>query len=142
MALIAGMKEFLGLDYYRKREMRDKLDLLGAAEAHILWKTRLWHHIQGTIREPLESALIGQAGVCHLGNWIRVQELEPFRGLPAFEQLSEAHLQFHQFGEIIVKKLKLGDRGGAEAVFKSDYSQSLRRIIQALTEINKHLQEV
>jgi hypothetical protein len=141
MALFAGMKDFFGFDYYHKRNLRERLNLLGVAEAHILWKTRLGHHIQGNIREPLEAALVGQDHICQLGSWINGKEFEPFRELPEFTQLSEAHLQFHQLGRLIVERLKVGDRSGAETIFRTEYNQSLRRTILALTEINKHLQE-
>lgn len=141
MALFAGMKDFFGFDHYHQRNLRDKLNLIGVAEAHILWKTRLGHHIQGNIREPLEAALVGQDSVCQLGRWISGQEFAPFRELPEFTQLSEAHQQFHQLGRLIIERLKMGDRSGAESIFKNEYSQSLRRTIQALTEINKHLHQ-
>lgn len=141
MALLAGMKDFFGFDYYHKRDMRDRLNLIAAAEAHVLWKARLGHHVQGSIREPLEAALIGQDGICQLGSWINGSVFQPFRGTETYQQLSEAHQQFHQFGKDIVDRLKAGDRNGAEAIFKNEYSQSLRRIILSLTEINKLLQE-
>lgn len=141
MALLAGMKDFFGFDYYHKRDMRDRLNLIAAAEAHVLWKARLGHHVQGSIREPLEAAMIGQDGICQLGSWINGSVFQPFRGTETYQQLSEAHQQFHRFGKDIVDRLKAGDRNGAEAIFKNEYSQSLRCIILSLTEINKLLQE-
>ncbi len=141
MALLSGVKDFLGVDRSRKRELRSRLNLVAAAEAHILWKTRLGHHVQGNIRESLDSAPLGQDGICQLGNWISGSVLEPFCDMEVHRQLSEAHQQFHQFGAHIIERLKAGDRASAAAIFKNEYSQSLRHIIQALTEINKHLQE-
>lgn len=141
MAMLSGVKDFLGVDRSRKRELRNRLNLVAVAEAHILWKTRLGHHVQGNIRESLDSAPLGQDGICQLGIWINGSVLEPFCDLEVHRQLSEAHQQFHQFGTHIIEKLKAGDRAGAAAIFRNEYSQSLRHIIQALTEINKHLQE-
>lgn len=140
MATITGM-DFSVAAYDRKHDVRKKLNLLGVAEAHIVWKACLWHHIQGNIREPLDIALSGQDGICQLGNWINGKELGYLRGVPEFERLSEAHQQFHQFGALIVEKLKAGDPGGASAVFKDGYSTSLRNMIQSLTWLNRHLQE-
>ncbi len=137
--MLANMKEFIGTDGYRKRVMRDRLNLLAAAEAHVLWKTRLGHHVQGNIRESLESAPLGQDGICQLGNLIHGSVFEPFCETDEFKQLTEAHQQFHQFGEQIIEKLKAGDRSGAGTIFNNEYSHSLRRIIQSLTEINKYL---
>lgn len=141
MTLLTGVKDFLGVNRPQKRDLRGRLNLVAAAEAHILWKTRLGHHVHGNIRESLGSAPLGQDGICQLGSWINGSVLEPFCEPETHRQLSEAHRQFHQFGESIIERLKAGDRGGAAAIFSHEYSQSLRRIIQALTEINKHLQE-
>ncbi len=141
MALLTGVKDFLGVNYARKRELRGGLNLVAAAEAHILWKTRLGHHVQGNIRESLESAPLGQDGICQLGSWINGSVLEPFCEPEVCQQLSEAHQQFHQFGALIIERLKAGDRSGAAEIFRNEYNQSLRQIIQALTEINKCLQE-
>lgn len=137
MALLAGVKDFFGFD--EARASRKELNLLGAAEAHILWKARLGHHIEGNIREPLEHVLVGQSGFCQLGCWISGPELEPFRELPEFDQLKESHRQFHQFGGLIVEKLKAGERSAAREIFRNEYNQALRAIIQALTGINRHL---
>jgi methyl-accepting chemotaxis protein len=139
MALLAGVKDFFGLN--ERRAVCNELNLLGAAEAHILWKARLGHHIEGNIREPLEHVLVGQSGFCQLGCWINGPELEPFRDMPEFEQLKEAHRQFHQFGGLIVDRLKVGERSAAREIFRNEYNQALRAIIQALTGINRQIQE-
>ena len=141
MALLTGVKDFLGIISARKRELRGRLNLVAAAEEHILCKTRLGHHVQGNLREPLESAALGQDGICQLGSWINGSVLEPFCEPEVHQQLSEAHQQFHQFGALIIERLKAGDRSGAAEIFRNEYNQSLRQIIQALTEINKCLQE-
>ena len=138
---MTGVKDFFGVNRSQKRELRSRLNLVAAAEAHILWKTRLGHHVQGNIRESLDSAPLGQDGICQLGSWINGSVLEPFCELEVHQQLSEAHHQFHQFGVLIIERLKAGDRNGAAAIFRNEYNQSLRHIIQALTEINKRLQE-
>ncbi len=141
MALIGSVKNLLGANRSQKRELRGRLNLVAAAEAHILWKTRLGHHVQGNMRESLASAPLGQDGICQLGSWINGSVLEPFCEPDVHRQLSEAHQQFHQFGDLIIESLKAGNRRGAEAMFGNEYSQSLRRIIQALTAINKRLRE-
>lgn len=141
MAVSVGVQNFLDLGVQPKREMRSRLNLVAAAEAHILWKTRLGHHVHGSIREPLESAPLGQDGICQLGSWIKGSVFEPLRGSDVYQQLSDAHQQFHQMGALIIEKLKAGDRNGAEKIFLNEYSQALRHIIQSLIEINKILQE-
>jgi hypothetical protein len=141
MALVADVKDFLGINYDRKRDIRRQWNILGMAEAHIVWKTRLWHHIQGDIRESLDATLLGQTGVCQLASLIRSRELEHLRDQPEFGQLSDAHQQFHKSGALIVEHLKVGDFNSATATFKGEYSTSLRDMIQSLTWLNRHLQE-
>ncbi len=141
MALSIGMKGFFGLGAQPKSELRSKLNLVAAAEAHILWKTRLGHHVQGSIREALEPAPVGQDGICQLGSWINGSAFEPFRGSEIYQQLSDAHQQFHRMGALIIEKLKAGDRNEAEKIYMNEYSQALRHTIQSLIEINKILQE-
>jgi len=140
MLLPDGMKDFLGANS-QKRELRNRFNLVAAAEAHILWKVRLGHHVEGNMRESLDSAPLGQDGICQLGSWINGSVLAPFCEPEMHRQLSEAHEQFHRLGVLVIEKLKAGDRRGAAAIFGNEYSQSLRRIIQALTAINKRLQD-
>lgn len=142
MASLADVRLYFGPERRSpKRELRSRLNLVAAAEAHILWKTRLGHHVQGTIRESLDSAPLGQDGICQLGSWINGSVLEPFCLPGVHGELREAHQQFHHLGMRIIELLKAGDRTGAAEMFRNGYSESLRRIIRALTEINKQLQD-
>ena len=141
MALPVSMKGFFGFGAQPKRELRGKFNLVAVAETHILWKTRLGHHVRGNIHEPLESALFGQDNICQLGSWINGSAFEPLRGSAVYQQLHDAHQQFHQMGAVIIERLKTGDHSDAEKIFVNEYSQSLRQIIQSLVEINKILQE-
>jgi len=103
MALLAGVKDFLGVNHAQKRELRGRLNLVAAAEAHILWKTRLGHHVQGNIRESLESARSGKMVFASWGAGSTGSVLEPFCEPEVHQQLSEAHKQFHQFGALIIE---------------------------------------
>lgn len=141
MAFFEDIKGFFKFDADRKRDIRDQFNLLAAAETHVLWKTRLGHHVQGSVHEEVESTSVGQGGLCQLGSWINSADFEFFQSFPEYELLQEAHLKFHHAGDLIVEKLQAGHRGEAAVIFKGEYNQSLRRIIQALTNINQHLQE-
>ena len=139
--LISGTKDFFKFDTYRKHDIRSRCDLVSVAETHVLWKTRLGYYIQGNIHEPLELSLVGQDGICQLESWINSMVLEPFCDKEVYSQLIKSHQQFHQFGALIIEKLQAEDHVGAAIIFKNEYSLSLRRIIQSLTEINKQLQD-
>lgn len=113
------------------------LNLVTAAEAHVLWKTRLGHHVAGNMREPLESAPLAQDEFCRLGSWIEGSVFAPFCEPELLRQLSAAHQQFHRLSMHIVELLEAGDRSGAEAVYSDEYSRSLRDIIAALAIIDR-----
>jgi len=137
MTLLDKMTGFLNTGVTIKRDMRDRINLISAAEKHVLLKVHLGHHVYGRSRETLDSSIYAHDGLCQLGSWINGWVFEPFRESDAYKQLSHAHQQFHELGATIIEKLQAGDRGGAEAIFRNEYSQSLHHIIQALTEINK-----
>lgn len=131
--------EYESLDCGCKRGLRDRLNIIAAAEAHVVWKNRLGHHVQGVSREPLGAALLGQDGVCQLGNLIDGAAFSSFRGMPEFGQLREAHQQFHQLASVVVEKLQKQDIDGAQTLFNNEYSFALRDILQSLSKINRLL---
>lgn len=141
MALFSDVKGFFRFDTDRKRDLRDKFNLLGAVETHVMWKDSLGNYVQGSMSGPVEAILAGRCETCELDLWLNSAECELLRGMPEFAQLHESHQKFHQSGALIVEKLQAGDRNEALLIFKSEYNQALRRLIQALTNINKHLQE-
>lgn len=126
---------------FPKRDLRERLNLVAAAEAHVLWKARLGHHVRGSAVEPLESALLGQDGVCQLGVWINSSVFAPLQDCSACLRLKEAHQNFHQYGEDIMAMLKAGNRPAAESLYNHQYSLALHDILQSLSEINHLLQE-
>jgi len=135
--VLVKVKESVGPEGKHQHMMRDRLDLLAAAQAHVLWKNRLEHCVRGD--EPLETVFIGQKGVCKLGNWINGPVFRSYCDQNEYRQLTEAHQQFHRCSDLIIEKLKSGDREGAGTIFSNEYSQSLRSIIHSLTEINRQL---
>ena len=134
-------KAIFTVDVLRESEMREQLDLVGAAEQHLLWKNRLGHHIQGDIDEALDPGLVGQSGVCQLGAWIKGWELHALCETRAYCELDSAHALFHEFGAEIIRRLKQGDRAEADSIFKNEYSLAMQHVAQALTKINQLLQE-
>lgn len=124
-----------------KRGLRDRLNLIAAAEAHVMWKNRLGNHVRGTNMEPLAAAMLGQDGVCQLGSLINGAAFAALRDLDECRQLSQAHQRFHQLTKVVVDALQEGDRDNAEVLFENEYSQALRDIIQSLSQINRRLLE-
>lgn len=142
MTTLSGMKTTMTFDEQQWRTARGQmLNLIAAAETHIAWKTRLGHHVHGTIREPLEPDLLGEGGFCLLGMWLNGAASEPFRKTDTYLQLNEAHRQFHRIGALIIGRLRAGDRDEAAKLFDEEYSVALRGIIKSLAELNRHLYE-
>lgn len=131
----------VGFSCSGRRGMSGRLSLIAAAEAHVVWKNRLGHHVQGVSPEPLGKALLGQDGICQLGSLIDGAAFADFRDVEEYRQLKAAHEQFHQLGTEIVEKLKRGDRDGARVLFENDYSLALLDILQSLSIINRMLLE-
>ncbi|MDP1872309.1 MAG: CZB domain-containing protein [Gallionella sp.] len=134
------MSDGAELDCRCKRDLRDRLNIVAAAEAHVVWKNRLGSHVHGVSHEPLGAALLGQDGVCQLGGLINGAAFAIFRDMEEFWQLNEAHQKFHQLASVVIEKLKGGDVSGAEALFENEYSLACRDVIQSLSAINRQLQ--
>ncbi|NNM80423.1 MAG: CZB domain-containing protein [Gallionella sp.] len=134
-------KTIFPVDVLRKSQMREQLNLVGAAEQHVLWKNRMGHHVQGHLNEALDSGLVGQDGICQLGAWIKGSELHALSHTQAYRELDFAHDLFHEFGAGIIEKLNQGDHAGAHQLYKNQYSLAMQHIVGALTKINRLLQE-
>jgi len=138
---VARQYELSDFDGYAKRGLRDRLNIIAAAEAHVVWKNRLGNHVRGVSHEPLGAALLGQDGICQLGRLINGTALAAFHEKDAYRQLRVAHEQFHRLALVVVDKLKAGDHTGATALFENEYSHALHNILQSLSQINRLLLE-
>lgn len=122
-----------------RQGLRDRLNIIAAAEAHVVWKKRLGSHLRGAANEPLGGALLGQDGVCQLGRLISGAAFAEFQDMEEHRQLRVAHDAFHSCTSAVIEKLNAGDRAGAEAIFENEYSRALHDIIQSLSAINRLL---
>lgn len=138
---VARQYELSDFDGYAKRGLRDRLNIIAAAEAHVVWKNRLGNHVRGVSHEPLGAALLGQDGICQLGRLINGTALAAFHEKDVYRQLRVAHEQFHRLALVVVDKLKAGDHTGATALFENEYSHALHNILQSLSQINRLLLE-
>lgn len=124
-----------------RQGLRDRLNIIAAAEVHVVWKKRLGNHLRGAANEPLGAALLGQDGVCQLGRLISGAAFSEFQGMEEHRQLQLAHDAFHKFTTAVIEKLNAGDRAGAEAIFENEHSRALHDVIQSLSAINRLLVE-
>jgi len=129
----------VGFDCCCKRGLRDRMNIIAAAEAHVVWKNRLGNHVRGVSLEPLGAAMLGQDGVCQLGSLINGRAFDEFQALDEYRQLKAAHEQFHQLSQQVVEKLQGGQRVAATALFENEYSAALSGILQSLSKMNRLL---
>jgi hypothetical protein len=140
MHVLAVANETIGFDCGCKRGLRDRLNLVAAAEAHVVWKNRLGNFVRGISLEPLAAALLGQDGVCQLGDLIDGAAFFSLRETDEYWQLRTAHYQFHQLADVVFEKLQANDLVGAASLFENEYSAALRETLQSLSKINRLLQ--
>lgn len=129
----------LDIDCSFKQGLRDRLNLIAAAQTHVAWKNRLAAHVHGISQEPLSAALPVQT--CPLDNLIDGVEFSVFRELDAFRTLRAAHHTFHQLACVVVDKLSGDDPGGATLLFENEYSRAFYDIIASLSAINRELMD-
>lgn len=139
MKATVSTHDAVGFDCCCKRGLRDRMNIIAAAEAHVVWKNRLGNHVRGTSLEPLGAAMLGQDGVCQLGSLIDGLAFDEFRNMDEYHQLKVAHQQFHKLSREVVKKLLVDDRAGATSLFEKEYSTALTAMLQSLGKMNKML---
>lgn len=131
-----GGREAILFEGDGKRGLRDRMNIMAAAEAHVVWKNRLARHIRGDSHEPLGAAMLGQDDVCQLNNLINGAAFNDFQKTEEFGLLSRAHAQFHHLSRVVVERLKADDLKGAAELFENEYRIALDEMLQSLKKIN------
>lgn len=118
------------------------IDLVAVAESHVLLFNRMRDYLHG---EPLEEAwpdMVGLAESCELGQWMLNEGGSLFGHLSSFVRLREAHLEFHQGAASVMEKVQAGSWIAAEHMRKQEFSQSLRRVLIMVTELNEDIRNL
>lgn len=140
MGITGGIKRFFGLSgaaEIKKAQIREEINLLDAINAHIKWKVRLQDYLNGTSQEKLDPMVICRDDQCVLGKWIHGPALKHFHEEESFHQLRADHAQFHFIAGNVVKHVQSNERTQAEALMDGEYKLVSRKVVQALTELNK-----
>lgn len=124
-----------------RETIRSEINIFECIDAHMKWKGRLQSYLDGTSKEQLDPMVICRDDQCVLGKWIHGPALNYFHNDEGFHKLRSDHANFHFVAGSVVKKMQDGDRSGSDALFKHDYAQASREVIQDLTELNKELQQ-
>ena len=128
-----------GFGESKKASIRDEINIMDAINAHIQWKLRLERYLNGTSDEKLDPNVICRDDQCKLGKWIHGPALKHFQGDDGFVTLRDDHAQFHLIAGQVVTIMQENDKAAAEALMKSDYMRASRKVVHALTDLNKQI---
>lgn len=110
------------------------------AESHVMLFSSLKLYLQGEL-EGSNGDFVDHWRRCELGKWLQGEGEMSFAHLKPFGRLRDVHNQFHVDVDAVLEKLHEGSWIAAEQLSKSDLSQSLRRLLMALTELNDVISE-
>lgn len=144
MGLIGGIAGFFGLSGMaasQKALIKEEINLMDAINAHVKWKARLEDYLAGGSQEQLDPMAICRDDQCALGKWIHGPALKHFHGNETFHQLRADHAQFHYVAANVITHAQANDTAAANAIFNGEYLQTSRKVIQALTDLNRAVNE-
>lgn len=133
--------KLFGLDQSKKSSIRNEIDITEAINAHMKWKARLQRCLDGTSDEVLNPMVICRDDQCALGKWIHGPAANHFHGDQGFSVLRSDHAQFHFVASNVVHKVQQNEHASAMEIFNGEYMHASRKVIHALTELNKHLND-
>jgi len=142
MGLMDGVAGFFGLSRAAeslKTQIREEINLMEAVQAHVRWKLRLHEYLNGTSQEKLDPMVICRDDQCALGKWIHGPALKHFHENATFHQLRSDHAQFHFIAGNVVKHVQANERAAAEALMDGEYKRTSIKVVNALTELNQHV---
>lgn len=117
---------------HKANENSNKMNFVGAAEAHVLLFGQLKDFVHGEMR----GLSVKTAHGCEIERWLELVEHTEVAQLQAYAQLRDAHHEFHRYALALVEQAEMGDMVAAEVIRKSGLSQSLRGLLVALTELH------
>ncbi len=136
---VAGFFGFARVGAAEKEAIRGEINLMDAINAHVKWKVRLEDYLSGKSNEVLDSMIICRDDQCVLGKWIHGPAIKHFHDDPTFHQLRADHAQFHFIAGNIVKHVQSDEHAAAEVLLNGDYKHTSRKVVQALTDLNQHV---
>lgn len=133
--------KLFGIDVAKKTHIRNEINITDAINAHMQWKGRLQRCLDGTSDERLDPMMVCRDDQCSLGKWIHGPAVDHFHGDEDFNALRSDHAHFHYVASNVVLKAQQNDHSNAMVLFNGEYVQASRKVIHALTELHKHLEE-
>jgi len=110
-----------------------------AIAAHVKWKLRLNHFIDGTSTEKLDSASACKDNLCALGKWIYGDGLK-HKDAPHYIDLVGKHANFHRCAGDVVKKVDSHDKAGAMSMLKGEFAEAAKQTVTAIMALKKEIE--
>ena len=137
--MLRSIVDWFGWSASKKDDVKNGISIMDAHNAHIKCKARFQDYLRCTVTEKLDPAVVGRDDQCELGKWIHGPALNHFKGHGAFYTLRADHAQLHFIAGNVVKKAKDNERAAADALLDNEYAQASRKVMRAVTELNKQI---
>lgn len=112
------------------------LNFKTAIDAHMKWKLRLEHYINGTSTEDLKVDVVCKDNLCPLGKWIYDKGGEKFGYSETFSEMKDSHTGFHRSAGSVLAAAQANDTGGALKLLHSgDYVRASERVKMLLARL-------
>jgi len=114
-----------------------QLDVFAAIQAHVQWKLRLQHYIDGDGEERLDPEVVGSDCRCALGQWIYGHGEERYGDHHKFQSLKKIHADFHTYAADVVRAVHNGEREHALRLLQQgEYPKVSNRIKSMLAGLS------
>lgn len=110
-----------------------------AVEAHVKWKLRLTHYIQGTSSETLDPAVIACDDRCDLGKWIYAHH-DAFQHSATFLSVKQDHAEFHKTAAGIVELCHSGQQQMAVSNLNGHYARISRKVVTGIVRLGNEVE--
>jgi hypothetical protein len=103
------------------------LNLKQVMEAHNAWKSKLQQVLDGKSTEKLDIAMVSADCNCFLGKWIYGEGKTLYGHLREYEDVRQAHAEFHlHAGEVLTQHL-LGNQEESERILNTKFRSASNR---------------
>lgn len=110
-----------------------------AVSVHMQWKQKLRAIVDGR-EAPFEADSASSDCACELGKWIH-GEGAMHKSEPAYQELLQAHANFHQAAADLMAKAQAGDRAGAlQSLNGGEFQIASSRTVLAIGNLRHELE--
>ena len=95
--------------------------------------------VEGTSTEVLDTAQVGDADCCPLGQWLQGTGKDMLGQYPAFEMLVSRHRYFHAQAAAVVSLSQAGESDKALQLFQGGYRHASNQVTLLLKELRRGL---